>query len=386
MLRATAREIGKLAVVHLDAHTDCNPPGSGVNTGSAAFWTAHAEGLVATDASVHVGLRGPGLNADSVGTCRDLGYHAITMDEIVDAGIAAAIGWVRKIIGERPVYLCWDLDAFDPSVAPAVFSPSWGGIDAAAPCVLSAGSPDCGSSPPTSTTSTHHAIATGAPHHSPLSSRSRCCSCFPDPEAERSSGQTLGGPVSQPALAESSPVAGLDTCRSYGCVATIELSGVMRRFQSILMPFPEAEAVVEPFRRDGDWSSAHGIPSHVTIAGPWPLSVELPIGALAGLGAAIEGTRLELPSVGVLGDAVCLFPEDDGELLRWRASILGAVGAPDTVDSNWRPHLTVCREADRGTVAAVEAAAAEALPIACEARGLLLTRMLDESEVRNPIP
>jgi agmatinase len=131
MLRATTREIGKVAVVHVDAHTDCNPPARGINTGSAAFWIAHAEGLVATDASVHVGLRGPGLNADSVGTCRDLGYHAITMDEIVDKGIAAVLGRVRQIVGERRVYLCWDLDAFDPSVAPAVFSPSWGGIDAA---------------------------------------------------------------------------------------------------------------------------------------------------------------------------------------------------------------------------------------------------------------
>jgi hypothetical protein len=147
------------------------------------------------------------------------------------------------------------------------------------------------------------------------------------------------------------------------------------------MPFAEAEAVVEPFRRDGDWSSAYGIPSHITIAGPWPLSVELPTGALKGLAEAIKGTSLELSSVGTLGDAVCLFPEDDGELLRWRASILGAVGTPDTVDGSWRPHLTVCREGDRGTVAAVEAATAEALPIACEARGLLLARMLGESEV-----
>lgn len=164
-------------------------------------------------------------------------------------------------------------------------------------------------------------------------------------------------------------------------MATIGPPGVMRRFQTILMPVAEAEAVVEPFRRDGDWSSAHGVPSHITIAGPWPLSVELPTGALEGLAAAMEGTRFELSSVGTLGDAVCLFPGDDGELLRWRASILGAVGTPDTVDGSWRPHLTVCREAGRATVAAVEAAIAEALPIACEARGLILARMLGEPEV-----
>ncbi len=132
MLRALGRELGEVAVIHLDAHTDCNPPGEGINEGSSAFWVADAEGLVATTASVHVGLRGPGLNADSVGLCGRIGYRTIGMDEIVDDGLAATLERIRQIVGDRPAYLCWDLDAFDPSVAPGVLSPSWGGIDAAA--------------------------------------------------------------------------------------------------------------------------------------------------------------------------------------------------------------------------------------------------------------
>jgi agmatinase len=132
MLRALAKEIGEVAVIHLDAHTDCNPPGDGINLGSSAFWIAASEGLVATAASVHVGLRGPGLNANSVRICNDIGYRTIGMDAIVDGGIAAALDQVREIVGGHPVYLCWDLDVFDPSAAPGVFSPSWGGIDAAA--------------------------------------------------------------------------------------------------------------------------------------------------------------------------------------------------------------------------------------------------------------
>jgi arginase family enzyme len=27
-----------------------------------------------------------------------------------------------------PIYLCWDMDVFDPSVSPGVVTPSWGGI------------------------------------------------------------------------------------------------------------------------------------------------------------------------------------------------------------------------------------------------------------------
>lgn len=132
VLRALAGEVGEVAVIHLDAHTDCNAPREGVSEGSSAFWIAHQEGLVATESSVHVGLRGPALNANSARLCRELGYRTFGMDEIVDSGIAAMLEQVRQIIGERPAYLCWDLDVFDPSVAPGVFSPSWGGISAAA--------------------------------------------------------------------------------------------------------------------------------------------------------------------------------------------------------------------------------------------------------------
>jgi arginase family enzyme len=132
MMRALAREVGEVAVIHLDAHTDCNPPGEGISEGSRAFWIAHAEGLVATTASIHVGLRGPGLNANSARLCGELGYRTIGMDAILDAAMATTLEQIRRTVGERPAYLCWDMDVFDPSVAPGVFSPSWGGISAAA--------------------------------------------------------------------------------------------------------------------------------------------------------------------------------------------------------------------------------------------------------------
>ena len=155
----------------------------------------------------------------------------------------------------------------------------------------------------------------------------------------------------------------------------------MPQFQSILMPVAEADALVEPFRRAGDWSSAHGIPAHMTIAGPWPLSVRLPLETLGGLATAIDGTRYTLSTVGILGDAISLFPEDDAALLRWRASILEAVGIADAVDEKWRIHLTVCRGPNGGTAGAVEEAMGKALPLDCEARGLLLAQMRSDSEV-----
>ena len=153
------------------------------------------------------------------------------------------------------------------------------------------------------------------------------------------------------------------------------------RFQSILLPVTEAETAVASFRRDGDWSSAHGIPPHITIAGPWPLDLPIPDQALAELAASIQGVQFALDSVGILGDAVCLFPEDDGELLRWRARILVVVGIADAVNESWRLHLTVRRGMPHEDIEATEVALGRALPIACEARGLLLARLLGDSEV-----
>jgi hypothetical protein len=155
----------------------------------------------------------------------------------------------------------------------------------------------------------------------------------------------------------------------------------MPQFQSILIPVPDAEELVGQFRRSGDWSSAYGVPAHMTIAGPWPLSLPLPFEALEKLRVAIGGERYTLGSAGTLGDAICLFPDDDGALLRWRAKILETVGAADEVDEKWRIHLTVCRVGRDGTASAVEEAMGNALPLCCEVRGLLLAQLHGDSRV-----
>jgi agmatinase len=37
---------------------------------------------------------------------------------------------LHKALRGRPVYLCYDMDSFDPSCAPGVATPSWGGLSA----------------------------------------------------------------------------------------------------------------------------------------------------------------------------------------------------------------------------------------------------------------
>lgn len=80
-------------------------------------------------------------------------------------------------------------------------------------------------------------------------------------------------------------------------------------FQSILLPVREVDALVDGFRIEGDWSRELGIPAHITLAGPWPLSHELPRERLSALAAVARGTRYRLDFIDMLGDARLLVPQ-----------------------------------------------------------------------------
>lgn len=131
VMRALAENLDGCAVLHFDAHTDCNLPQDGHNHAATAFSRAHQEQLIGVDASMHIGLRGPTLMPNSARLARDLGYRTISSDDLLDRGITGTLDQLHEVVGDRPVYVCWDMDVFDPSVAPGVFSPSWGGLTAA---------------------------------------------------------------------------------------------------------------------------------------------------------------------------------------------------------------------------------------------------------------
>jgi 2'-5' RNA ligase superfamily len=152
------------------------------------------------------------------------------------------------------------------------------------------------------------------------------------------------------------------------------MAACLETTQSVLIRVPEAELVVGGFRREGDWSFRHGVPAHITIAGPWPLSLAPPAHALSGITKDMRGTRFTLAAAGLLGDAVCLFPGDDQNLMHWRDRLLGVARSPDAVDEDWRLHLTVCRNDASPSAAAALATVQDALPIACVVEGLTLAR------------
>jgi guanidinobutyrase len=125
-MRALHRRHPELVVVHLDAHTDAYPI-EGYNT-ATAFSRAFDEGLVDARRSFHIGVRSSLLVPQAYEYGRQLGYRIIPMDELMRRGIADVFAEVERTVAERPVYLCFDMDVFDPSVAPGVCTPAWGGL------------------------------------------------------------------------------------------------------------------------------------------------------------------------------------------------------------------------------------------------------------------
>jgi agmatinase len=125
-MRALNRRYPGLAFVHLDAHTDAYPI-AGYNT-ATAFSRAFDEGIVDARRSFHVGVRSSLLVPGVYEYGRQLGYRIITTDQLLERGIPETFAEVAAAIGAAPVYLCFDMDVFDPSVAPGVCTPAWGGL------------------------------------------------------------------------------------------------------------------------------------------------------------------------------------------------------------------------------------------------------------------
>jgi len=134
LLRAMKRRYPDLALLHIDAHTDTYPgDGNAIHDRfnvATTFTRAAEEGLVDLSSSFHVGARGPVMMPEVFEHTQSQGYHLIDGTDLFKAGLASTAGSLKQLLKGRPVYLCFDMDFFDPSCAPGVCTPTWGGASA----------------------------------------------------------------------------------------------------------------------------------------------------------------------------------------------------------------------------------------------------------------
>ncbi len=114
----------KAALLHFDAHTDAfaNLDHFLGAKKSAAHWAAYLvnNGHVDASKSVQFGIRGNTRTLDWLQPSYDLGYEVITMDRYNLIGAEASIDIILDRLGDAPIYITFDLDCLDPTVAPGV--------------------------------------------------------------------------------------------------------------------------------------------------------------------------------------------------------------------------------------------------------------------------
>jgi len=132
ILQAMAERHGPVGVVHVDAHADVSRSmfGEAITHGS---WLRHAidEQLVDPGRAVQIGLRGTGYTAADFDWIVGEGARVVAAEECWHRSLTPVMGEVREQLGSGPVYVTFDVDGLDPSVAPGTGTPEVAGLTAA---------------------------------------------------------------------------------------------------------------------------------------------------------------------------------------------------------------------------------------------------------------
>lgn len=129
LIRALHAGRGPLALVHFDAHLDTWDTYFGAPyTHGTPFRRAFEEGLLASDRSVHVGIRGPLYARTDLSDDAAMGFAIHTTEDVARRGTDEIVARIRDRVGSAPVYLSVDIDVLDPAHAPGTGTPEPGGL------------------------------------------------------------------------------------------------------------------------------------------------------------------------------------------------------------------------------------------------------------------
>jgi agmatinase len=128
LLRALSRRKGTLGLVHFDGHVDTWPESFGLVWGHGSpFYHAIEEGLVDPHHMIQIGIRSP-LHRDIFDWTVGKGVTIVSAEDVHETGPQAVAERIRAVLGDRPSYLSFDIDALDPAFAPGTGTPEVGGL------------------------------------------------------------------------------------------------------------------------------------------------------------------------------------------------------------------------------------------------------------------
>lgn len=129
VLRSIARKHGPVALIHVDAHADTNDEMFGEKIAHGTpFRRAVEDGLLINDKVFQIGLRGTGYEPGDFDWGRDQGFTVFQAEECWHKSLTPLMEDIRAKIGDVPVYLTYDIDSLDPSIAPGTGTMEIGGL------------------------------------------------------------------------------------------------------------------------------------------------------------------------------------------------------------------------------------------------------------------
>ncbi|TML17877.1 MAG: agmatinase [Actinobacteria bacterium] len=131
-LRALVRRHGPLCLVQLDSHPDTWDEYFGQKYfHGSTFKRAVEEELLDAGSSVQAGIRGSNYGAGDIGDAEALGFTVVPSEELRQLGGDGYARLVKDKVGERPVFLSFDIDFLDPAFAPGTGTPEVAGFSTA---------------------------------------------------------------------------------------------------------------------------------------------------------------------------------------------------------------------------------------------------------------
>ncbi len=123
---ATEQPVG---IIHVDAHTDTWDEflGSKFMHGTP-FRRAAEMSLLDPKRTVQIGIRGAQNTDEGWRYSLESGMRVIFMEEFTALGVEKVIAEARRVVGNLPTYISFDVDGLDPVYAPGTGTPEIGGL------------------------------------------------------------------------------------------------------------------------------------------------------------------------------------------------------------------------------------------------------------------
>jgi agmatinase len=126
ILKAVGRDEA-VGLIHIDAHADTGGPfnGSRFHHGGP-FRNAALAGVLDPERTIQIGIRGRA--EPHWDFSYDSGMRVIHIEEFYQMGIDAVVEEARRIVGNGPTYISFDVDSIDPAFTPGTGTPEIGGF------------------------------------------------------------------------------------------------------------------------------------------------------------------------------------------------------------------------------------------------------------------